>query len=364
MICFTSIPDLIVNICAIEGVNILKIIENEILEQSKKDYSIKSLFKVKNNEVSNSRRVFNILLYAESVTTSSEYNKLNLDATSSALLKKSKKDTKFWENSWQQYKKDIFNITKILYLKGMYPLDSGNQFHEYLTGILLGFLMKNEQNKSLLKNKLLLNVLGALNLKFSLAEKTMDKNQLSLTKDIMQAIFEISKLSTIDSEYETKTIDILQKSNILNYISLDFKKEDLFNIVYTNKNGSHILKVLESLKIFNLKPDLEIYENGFLDRENREIHHLNPKASSQNFPYLNSVLNIAIIDSDTNKELGDLSLQEQINHFKLKNIDKEKFLKNLCLPDLENYNDIDTFLDKRADLIFSYINQYLNPFSK
>jgi len=151
----------------------------------------------------------------------------------------------------------------------------------------------------------------------------------------------------------------------VNEINKNIKKdttvgdEFIEDLLYSQKDDQYTFSTLSIL-----------YPN--LDYKNNDFHkdHIHPAASYNNLTdYLkekygwrtyNSIYNLQMLDANENMSKNDKSLKEWVDA-QTKNIDKDKFLENHLIPNVElELDNFEEYFEKRKELLIKELKKVLN----
>jgi uncharacterized protein with ParB-like and HNH nuclease domain len=151
----------------------------------------------------------------------------------------------------------------------------------------------------------------------------------------------------------------------INEINKNIKKdttvgdEFIEDLLYSQKDDQYTFSTLSVL-----------YPN--LDYKNNDFHkdHIHPAASYDNLTddlkekyewwTYNSIYNLQMLDANENMSKNDKSLKEWVDA-QTKNIDKDKFLENHLIPDVDlELDNFEEYFEKRKELLIKELKKVLN----
>lgn len=151
----------------------------------------------------------------------------------------------------------------------------------------------------------------------------------------------------------------------VNEINKNIKKdttvgdEFIEDLLYSQKDDKYTFSTLSVL-----------YPN--LDYKNNDFHkdHIHPAASYNNLAddlkekygwwTYNSIYNLQMLDANENMSKNDKSLKEWVDA-QTKNIDKDKFLENHLIPDVDlELDNFEEYFEKRKELLIKELKKLLN----
>jgi len=135
--------------------------------------------------------------------------------------------------------------------------------------------------------------------------------------------------------------------------------EFIEDLLYSQKDDQYTFSTLSVL-----------YPN--LDYKNNDFHkdHIHPAASYDNLPNdlkekygwwtYNSIYNLQMLDANENMSKDDKSLKEWVDG-QTKNVDKDKFLENHLIPDVDlELDNFEEYIEKRKELLIKELKSVLN----
>ena len=274
-------------------------------------------------------------------------NNLTPTILQSAMLSR---DPEFWFETYNAKNEILFNVLKWLQEENLIDI-AQTTFLEYVVAIFIA-------NPKALEYEKFKTEIKKYALYINLSNINFNKSNL----DIVEKLFLISKKVT-DNHSSAKFIYTSPSS------SPNLSKERILEFTTSRAEFKTILHILYNEKVSGcFTHDISGNRIKEIDKTKMDSHHIYPKSRVKDFnlksPF-NSIANIILVDSSTNREeFKDKSPEEYFSEIKKQSNGNSFCDKNLINIDeaskINSEEDAMMFIENRADQIAQIVNSYFD----